>query len=208
MRHPEAVQPRSRRLFHRLSSCEFAVRAYKRDSIGSSEEGAASARDMRFPGGSFQGISGNRMPPYAAAMDMYRPPSGVEVLRVDGAAVRPEQKSVPLLLDLIRLFAPKASDIVVDPFAGTMSTVVACLYEGRAVYACEMDEKCFTIGRERVVALAVRRAAHSLAPGLAVECVATLKKCIEPAHLAADILDGETRGSEYLSVVVSGSPEL
>jgi DNA modification methylase len=57
--------------------------------------------------------------------------------------VRPERKSVKLMRDLIRLFAPNASDIVVDLFAGTMSTVVAAIHEDRPVYACEKDKHCF-----------------------------------------------------------------
>jgi hypothetical protein len=52
--------------------------------------------------------------------------------------------------DLIRLFAPKASGIFVDLFAGTISTVVADIHEVRPVYACEKDKHCFEIEKTRV----------------------------------------------------------
>ena len=60
------------------------------------------------------------MPPYANVMDGYIPPRGAEVIRSNGIAVRPEQKSVSVLRDIIRLFARRNTDIVVDLFAGTI----------------------------------------------------------------------------------------
>jgi DNA modification methylase len=45
-----------------------------------------------------------------------------------------------MMRDIIRLFAPNPSDIVVEIFSGTMSTVVAAIHEGRPLYACENDK--------------------------------------------------------------------
>jgi hypothetical protein len=82
-------------------------------------------------------------------MDISQPPTGVDVLRVKIFAVQLEQKSVPMLRDVIRQFTPNISDIAVDGTNRTMSTVVAFLYEGRPVYACDMEEKGLTTTRAR-----------------------------------------------------------
>ena len=87
---------------------------------------------------------------YVNTIDRYIPPMVPELLRSDGNVLRPEKKSVALLRDNIRLFAPEPAGIIVDLFAGTMSTVAAALQKGRPVYACEKFEDCFNIGQQRV----------------------------------------------------------
>ena len=87
---------------------------------------------------------------YVNTIDRYIPPKAPELLRSDGNILRPEQKSVALLRDIIRLFAPEPAGIIVDLFAGTMSTVVAALQEGRPVYSFERFEDRFSIGKEPV----------------------------------------------------------
>jgi DNA modification methylase len=83
------------------------------------------------------------MPPFCNVIDRYVPLKGPELIRSDGKIVRPKQKSVKLMRDLIRLCTPNASDIVVGLFAGTISTFVAAIHEGRPFYACEKDKHCF-----------------------------------------------------------------
>jgi DNA modification methylase len=92
--------------------------------------------------------------------------------------MRPERKSVKLMRDLIRLFAPNASDIVVDLFAGTMSTVVAAIHEDRPVYACEKDKHCFEIGKTQVHNFQYRRATEGLLLPLYNAQVALLRTSI------------------------------
>jgi DNA modification methylase len=111
-------------------------------------------------------------------IDRYFLPKGPELIRSDGKIVRPEQKSVKLMRDLIRLFSPNASDIVVDLFAGTMSTVVAAIHEERPVYACEKDKHCFEIGKARVHNFKYRRAAAGLLRPLSNAQVALLSTSI------------------------------
>jgi DNA modification methylase len=62
----------------------------------------------------------------------------------------------------MRIFAPKPTDIVVDLFGGTMSTVVAATMEGHPVYACEPDEKCFKAATTRIHAFQYRRVANGI----------------------------------------------
>jgi len=107
----------------------------------------------------------------------------------ESSAVVQEQKGVNLLRDPIRIHARRRTDIVIDLFAGTMSTVVAALMEGHPVYACEMEKACFELGAERVHALAYRRAAAGLVPGLSDAQVELLKKSVCPSKDAVDLLE-------------------
>jgi DNA modification methylase len=69
------------------------------------------------------------LPTFAAAFEYCRPPTGARLLNSKGNIARPEQKGVPLLRDIIRLRASKKTDIIVDLFEGTISTVAAALLE-------------------------------------------------------------------------------
>ena len=128
---------------------------------------------------------------YVNTIDRYIPPKAPELLRSDGHVFRPEQKSVALLRDIIRLFAPEPAGIIVDLFAGTMSTVVAALQEGRPVYASEKFEDCFSIGQQRVRNFQYRRGAAGLVHGLSTEQQALLQSFIPPRIAAPDIVPHE-----------------
>jgi hypothetical protein len=93
--------------------------------------------------------------------------------------------------DLTSLFAPNESDIVVDLFAGTMSTVVAAIHECRPVYACEKDKHCFEIGKTRVHNFQYRRAAAGLLRSLSNAQVALLRTSIPPRSDAPDTVAHE-----------------
>jgi len=63
----------------------------------------------------------------------------------------PTQKSLRLFEFLIK----KHSDpghIVVDPFAGSATTAIACMNTGREFMGCEMDEEFFNKAQERIEA--------------------------------------------------------
>jgi hypothetical protein len=66
----------------------------------------------------------------------------------------------------MRLFAPNSTDIVVDLFTGTISTVIAALLEGLPVDAFEKDPDFFKIGESHAHNLQDRCGAAGLLGGL------------------------------------------
>jgi DNA modification methylase len=131
IRNNTSIYSAGRFLYHRFNAYATAWHAYK-DKAGGSQ------RDYRntfeFGNTSIDLCSGTTLPPYCNVINNYVPPKGPELIRSKGRPVRAEQMSVKLLQDIMRLFAPKPTDIVVDLFAGTISTVFAALIEGRPVY--------------------------------------------------------------------------
>jgi hypothetical protein len=82
------------------------------------------------------------------------PPREQQLLKGTSASgerrtLRTSQKSFPTLRDIIQLFAPHRDQVIFDPFAGTMSTVIAALAERNPVLACERDKECFELARKR-----------------------------------------------------------
>ena len=132
--------------------------------------------------------SGTTLPPYSNVMNNYVPPKGPELIRSNGRPVRAEQKSVKLLQDIMRLFAPKPTDIVVDLFAGTMSAAIAALIEGLQVHDCEKDPECFKIGESRVQNFQYRRGAAGLLSDLSPHQITLLRSTIPSKISAPDSL--------------------
>lgn len=73
------------------------------------------------------------------ALDAARPPS----------ERHPTEKPVALLAQLIEA-TTSAGQIVADPFAGVASTCVAAKEAGRKWWGCELEEKYWAIGEERL----------------------------------------------------------
>ena len=63
--------------------------------------------------------------------------------------VHPTQKPNDLLEELIQLHSVEDS-IILDCFAGSFSTGVACMNTGRKFIGIEIDEKYFEIGKNRI----------------------------------------------------------
>lgn len=61
------------------------------------------------------------------------------------------QKPLPLMLELVKLFTDP-DDVVLDPFAGSGTTGVACLRLGRRFIGMELDAKYAAVARERLEA--------------------------------------------------------
>jgi hypothetical protein len=207
VRAPDALRSMGRFRVHRANGFEVAIHAYKRPQAQGSGANAAGLESrtaysqvVGFGNPSIELCSDNKMPPYVGVIDSYVPPRAPELLRHGGMTLRPEQKSVKLLRDLIRLFAPCPADIVVDLFAGTMSTVAAALLEGHPVYACEIDSACFAAAEARIHQLQYRRGAAGLIPRLMAENVALLRDNIPPKSDAPDLVDteGETRQDDVV----------
>jgi DNA modification methylase len=187
-RDPSAIHSGGMFVYHRVNAYEHAWHVFKERS------GATPANyqsTVGFGNANLELCSGMTLPSYCNVMDHYIPPRAPELLMSDGRAVRPEQKSVKLLRDIIRLFAPNPTDIVVDLFAGTMSTVAAAVLEGRPVYACEKDKDCFAIGEARVHDLQYRRAAAGLVRALSSVQVALMRTVVPARSVAPDTLPHE-----------------
>jgi site-specific DNA-methyltransferase (adenine-specific) len=77
--------------------------------------------------------------------------SGKSVDRRDGRSLHPTQKPTELMLELVELFTDPG-DLILDPFAGSGTTGVACLRLGRRFIGIERDEKYAGVARERLEA--------------------------------------------------------
>lgn len=68
-----------------------------------------------------------------------------------GAHHHETQKPLPLMLELVELFTD-LDEIILDPFAGSGTTGVACLRLGRRFIGVEKDAKYAAVARERLAA--------------------------------------------------------
>jgi site-specific DNA-methyltransferase (adenine-specific) len=64
--------------------------------------------------------------------------------------VHPTQKSVPLLRYLIELFTDRG-DVVIDPCAGSGSTLLAAAQCGRKAYGFEIKKDFYKLATEKVL---------------------------------------------------------
>lgn len=64
--------------------------------------------------------------------------------------IHPTQKSVPLLEFLIELFTDKG-DVVIDPCAGSGTTLLAAAQCGRKCYGFEIDKNFYKLANEKVL---------------------------------------------------------
>lgn len=70
--------------------------------------------------------------------------------------LHPTQKPVTLMAYLVRTYTNPGA-LVLDPFAGSGSTAVACLIEGRSCLCVERDRAYVTLARRRIAALKKKR---------------------------------------------------
>lgn len=69
---------------------------------------------------------------------------------IETVKVHPTQKSVPLLRYLIELFTDKG-DVVIDPCAGSATTLLAAAQCGRKAYGFEIDKNFYKEANEKVL---------------------------------------------------------
>jgi site-specific DNA-methyltransferase (adenine-specific) len=63
----------------------------------------------------------------------------------------PTQKPTDLMAQIVKLIS-QPDEIVLDPFAGTATTGVACVQTGRSFIGCEISAEYFEIARQRIAA--------------------------------------------------------
>jgi site-specific DNA-methyltransferase (adenine-specific) len=68
----------------------------------------------------------------------------------DTPKVHPTQKPVPLLQKLIQIFTDE-NDVVIDPCAGSGSTLLAAWNVNRRAYGFEIKKDFFKLANERVL---------------------------------------------------------
>lgn len=77
----------------------------------------------------------------------------IKINRDHYSSIHPTQKPVRLIERLLALVLPnkpRSEIVVADFFAGSMSTVEACINMGVGYIATEMDEEYFTAGKNRI----------------------------------------------------------
>lgn len=78
-----------------------------------------------------------------------RPASIVKAMRVSGDELcHPNQKPVSLMRQLVRAVT-RRGDVILDPFAGSGSTLVAAAHEGRFAVGIELDQHYVEVAVER-----------------------------------------------------------
>ena len=73
--------------------------------------------------------------------------------------VRPSEKPLVLLRELIDMYCPQ-DGLVLDPYAGTFSTALACIDSSRRCFAVEADPDCTALAKKRLVVAARARIAR------------------------------------------------
>ena len=82
------------------------------------------------------------------------------VIQTDGEKIHPSQKPIALIQRIIT-DASVPGDLVVDPFAGSCTTAVACIRTGRRYVCFEVSETYAAAGQARVDKLLAERQARN-----------------------------------------------
>ena len=101
--------------------------------------------------GVYEPSAANRRKGYGNLTARLRKNSVLRVQRIQALGVtrHPTEKPVPLLRDLIES-SSASSEVVLDPFAGVGSTLVAATLEGRGSVGIETEERYCEVARSRL----------------------------------------------------------
>jgi DNA modification methylase len=78
-----------------------------------------------------------------------RPLADVQPWEYSGNKAHPTEKAVSVLLPLVRSFS-RPGDLVLDPFSGSGSTLVAAAFSGRRYFGVELEAKYVALARRRL----------------------------------------------------------
>ena len=70
-------------------------------------------------------------------------------MKLDERSTHPTQKPLNILQDLIRCYS-NPGDLILDPFAGSASTLIAAHNENRKALGFEIEETFYLEARERI----------------------------------------------------------
>ena len=73
----------------------------------------------------------------------------------NNSTIHPNQKPLDLIAWLVRTYT-NPGQVVLDTFAGSATTAVACIAEGRQFICCERDAGYFAKAQARIAAVAAR----------------------------------------------------
>ena len=90
-----------------------------------------------------------------------RPLDDVQLWEYSGNVVHPTEKAVSVLQPLIRSFS-RPGDLVLDPFSGSGSTLVAAALSGRRYFGIDLETKYVELARRRVAGVE-RAQSHRIA---------------------------------------------
>lgn len=85
------------------------------------------------------------------------PISNVQPWQYTGNKIHPTEKAVGIISPLIQAFSKKR-DVVLDPFAGSGSTVVSAALNDRNYIGIELEEKYCDLAKKRLAGVEYRRA--------------------------------------------------
>lgn len=90
-----------------------------------------------------------QFPRYCAAMDRVSPPTQRLAYKPSRAQVRPGEWSHELFIEIMQSFCPEGGRVL-DPFAGVLTTGIACVLTDRACVLLEKEERCLTNATTRL----------------------------------------------------------
>lgn len=113
--------------------------------------------------------------------------------RLEDLALHPTVKSLPMVIDAIRDVTHRG-EIVLDPFAGAATTILACEKTGRIGRSIELDPKYVDVGILRWERATHKQAIH-VETGLTFEALRALRRSDDPAENEGELPgDADTGG--------------
>ncbi len=110
--------------------------------------------------------------------------------RAEALAAHPTVKPWPMLAEIV-LDCTKRGEVVVDPFLGSGSTLLAAEKTGRLCYGIELEPKYVEVAIARWEAMTGKKAIHA-SSGLTLDQLREKRRAISPLQIAASDANGGT----------------